>query len=134
MMLASNISLKSKEDLIKVVRSYIDRWKIEEYFKFKKQEYNFEDFRVRSLKSINNLNKMLTFTIGLIALLSEKINKREFVNRIIKESKSLKDKVYLWFYQLARGTYNILKLAKRGIRQWQSIRKSKQYDGQLSLL
>lgn len=134
MMLASNIPLKSKEDLIKTVRCYIDRWKIEEYFKFKKQEYNFEDFRVRTLKSINNLNKMLTYTIGLIALLSEKINKREFVNRIIKESKSLRNKVYLWFYQLARGIYNILKLAKTGIREWQSIRKTKKYDGQLSLL
>lgn len=134
MMLASNISLKSKEDVIKTVRSYIDRWKIEEYFKFKKQEYNFEDFRVRTLKSINNLNAMLTYTIGLIALLSEKINKREFVNRIIKESKSLRDKVYLWFYQLSRGIYNILKLAKTGIREWQSIRKRKEYDGQLSLL
>lgn len=134
MMLASNIPLKSKEDLIKTVRCYIDRWKIEEYFKFKKQEYNFEDFRVRSLKSINNLNKMLTYTIGLIALLSEKIKKREFVNRIIKESKSLRDKVYMWFYQLARGIYNILKMAKTGIREWQNIRKSKQYDGQLSLL
>ena len=130
----SNIALKSKEDLIKIVRCYIDRWKIEEYFKFKKQEYNFEDFRVRSLKSINNLNKMLTYTIGLIALLSEKIKKREFVNRIIKESKSLRDKVYLWFYQLARGIYNILKMAKTGIRDWQKIRKTKQYDGQLSLL
>ena len=134
MMLASNILLKSKEDLIKTVRCYIDRWKIEEYFKFKKQEYKFEDFRVRSLKSINNLNKMLTYTIGLIALLSEKIKKREFVNRIIKESKSLRDKVYLWFYQLARGIYNILKMAKTGIRVWQEIRKVKQYDGQLSLL
>ena len=134
MMLASNIQLKSKEDLIRTVRCYIDRWKIEEYFKFKKQEYNFEDFRVRTLKSINNLNKMLTYTIGLIALLSEKINKREFVNRIIKESKSLRNKVHLWFYQLSRGIYNILKLAKTGIREWQSIRKTKKYDGQLSLL
>ena len=134
MMLASNITIKSKEDLIKTVRCYIDRWKIEEYFKFKKQEYNFEDFRVRKLKSINNLNKMLTYTIGLIALLSEKINKREFVNRIIKESKSLRDKVYLWFYQLARGIYNILKMAKIGIRQWENIRKTKQYNGQLSLI
>ena len=134
MMLASNIPLKSKEDLIKTVRCYIDRWKIEEYFKFKKQEYNFEDFRVRTLKSINNLNKMLTYTIGLIALLSKKIKRREFVNRIIKESKSLRDKVYLWFYQLARGIYNILKMAKTGIRVWQEIRKVKQYDGQLSLL
>ena len=134
MMLASNIPIKSKEDVIKIARCYLDRWRIEEYFKFKKQEYNFENFRVRTLKSINNLNKMLTYTIGLIALLSEKIGKREFVNKIIKESKSLKDNVYLWFYQLARGIYNILSKAKCGIRDWQNIRKSKQYDGQLSLL
>ena len=134
MMLASNIPIKSKEDVIKIARCYLDRWRIEEYFKFKKQEYNFENFRVRTLKSINNLNKMLTYTIGLIALLSEKIGKREFVNKIIKESKSLKDNVYLWFYQLARGIYNILSKAKCGIRDWQNIRKAKQYDGQLSLL
>ena len=134
MMLASNIPIKSKEDVIKIARCYLDRWRIEEYFKFKKQEYNFENFRVRTLKSINNLNKMLTYAIGLIALLSEKIGKREFVNKIIKESKSLKDNVYLWFYQLARGIYNILSKAKCGIRDWQNIRKVKEYDGQISLL
>lgn len=134
MMLASNIAIRSKEDLIKTVRCYIDRWRIEEYFKFKKQEYNFENFRVRTLKSINNLNKMLTYAIGLIGLLSEKINKKEFVNTIIKESKSLKENVYLWFYQLSRGIYKILKMARTGIRDWQGIRKTKQYDGQLSLI
>ena len=134
MMLVSNIPLKSKEDLIKTVRCYIDRLKIEEYFKFKKQEYNFEDFKVRSLKSINNLNKMLTYTIGLIALLSEKINKREFVNKIIKESKSLRDKIYMYFYQLSRGIYNILKMARTGIKDWQHVSKRKEYAEQLSLL
>ena len=134
MMIASNIPVKGKEDVIKIVRFYMNRWRIEEYFKFKKQEYHFENFRVRTLKSINNLNKMLTYTIGLIALLSEKIGKREFLNRIIKESKSLKDNVYLWFYQMARGIYNILKMAKNGIRDWEHIRKQKVYDGQLSLL
>ena len=132
MMLASNISIKYKEDLIKTVRCYIDRWKIEEYFKFKKQEYHFENFRVRTLKSIN-LNSMLTYTIGLIALLSEKVGKREFVNVIIKESKSLKENVYLWFYQIARGIYNILKMARTGIREWENIRKQKTYNNQLSL-
>ena len=133
MMLASNISIKCKEDLIKTVRCYIDRWKIEEYFKFKKQEYHFENFRVRTLKSINNLNSMLTYTIGLIALLSEKVEKRKFVNVIIKESKSLKEDVYLWFYQIARGIYNILKMARTGIREWENIRKQKTYNNQLSL-
>lgn len=134
MMLASNIPIRSKEDVIKIARNYMNRWRIEEYFKFKKQEYNFENFRVRTLKAINNLNKMLTYTIGLIALLSEKIKKREFVNRIIKESKSLKDTVFLWFYQIARGIYNILSMARTGIRKWENIRKIKTYDGQLSLL
>ena len=134
MMLASNIPIKSKEDVIKIARCYLNRWRIEEYFKFKKQEYNFENFRVRTLKSINNLNKMLTYTIGLIALLSEKIGKREFVHKIIKESNSLKNKVFLWFYQLARGIYNILSMARTGIRDWENIRKVKTYDGQLSLL
>lgn len=133
MMLASNISIKCKEDLIKTVRCYIDRWKIEEYFKFKKQEYHFENFRVRTLKSINNLNSMLTYTIGLIALLSEIVEKRKFVNVIIKESKSLKEDVYLWFYQIARGIYNILKMARTGIREWENIRKQKTYNNQLSL-
>lgn len=134
MMLASNIPVKNKEDVIRIARCYINRWRIEEYFKFKKQEYNWENFRVRSLKSINNLNMLLTYTIGLIGLLSEKINKREFVNKIIKESKSLKEQVCLWFYQIARGIYNILKMAKTGIKEWQKIRKTKEYNGQLSLL
>lgn len=97
------------------------------------QEYHFENFRVRTLKSINNLNSMLTYTIGLIALLSEKVGKREFVNVIIKESKSLKENVYLWFYQIARGIYNILKMARTGIQEWENIQKQKTYNNQLSL-
>ena len=134
MMLASNIPVKSKEDVIKIARYYFDRWRIEEYFKFKKQEYNFENFRVRTLKSINNLNQLLTYSIGLIALLSEQIGKKEIVNTIIKESKSLKGKVFLWFYQIARGIFNILKNARTGIREWENIRRVKIYNGQISLL
>lgn len=134
MMLATNLKIKSKEELIKVARGYLDRWRIEEYFKFKKQEYKFENFRVRTLKSINNLNKMLTYAIGLLSLLSEKIGKRELIGQIIKESNSLKDTVYLYLYRLARGTFNILKLARTGIREWQEIRKVKILDGQISLL
>ena len=133
MMLASNIPIKSKEDALKDARLYFSRWRIEEYFKFKKQEYNFENFRVRSLKSINNLNLLLTYTIGFIALMCEKLGKNMFAQEIIKESKSLKDKVYLWFYQMARGIYNILKNAKIGIKEWQNIQKTPPNYCQMSL-
>ncbi len=134
MMLVTNIKVKSKNDLIKITRYYLDRWSIEEYFKFKKQEYNFENFRVRKLTAINNLNKLLTYTIGLIGLLSEKIGKRQFVQKIINKSNSLREKVYFWFYQIARGVFNILSKVRCGIKEWQNIRKTKQYNGQLSLL
>ena len=133
MMLASNIPIKSKEDALKVARLYFSRWRIEEYFKFKKQEYNFENFRVRSLKSINNLNLLLTYTIGFISLMCEKLGKNMFAQEIIKESHSLKDTVYLWFYQMARGIYNILKNAKIGIKEWQNIQKTPPNYCQLSL-
>lgn len=76
---------------------------------------------------------MPTYTIGLIALLSEKVGKKDFENIIIKESKSLKENVYLWFYQIARGIYNILKMARTVIREWENIRKQKTYSNQLSL-
>lgn len=134
MLLATNLNIKSKDDLIKVSRYYLDRWRIEEYFKFKKQEYNFENFRVRNLKSINNLNKMLTYAIGLIAILSDKIGRRKFVQVIINKANQLKGKVYLWFYRFSRGIFNILKMAKTGIKEWQNIRKVNTFDGQLSLL
>ena len=134
MMLLSNIPVKCKDDVIKIARCYMNRWRIEEYFKFKKQEYNFENFRVRSFRSINNLNTLLTYVIGLIGLLSEKMKKSIFVKTIINESKSLKSNVIMWFYQISRGIYEILKMAKTGIREWENIRKTKIYDKQLSFL
>ena len=134
MMLLSNIPVKCKDDVIKIARCYMNRWRIEEYFKFKKQEYNFENFRVRSFRSINNLNTLLTYVIGLIGLLSEKMKKSIFVKAIINESKSLKSNVIMWFYQISRGIYEILKMAKTGIREWENIRKTKIYDKQLSFL
>ena len=133
MMLASNIPIKSKEDVLRIAKLYFNRWRIEEYFKFKKQEYNFENFRVRSLKSINNLNLLLTYTIGFIALMSEKNGKNMFAKEIIKESKPLRNKVYLWFYQISRGIYNILRNAKTGIKEWQNIQKSPPNYYQISL-
>jgi len=50
MMLATKKEIKSKDDVIKVARLYFSRWRIEEYFRAKKQIFYFENFRVRTLK------------------------------------------------------------------------------------
>ena len=60
MMLATNKEIKSKDDVINVAKMYFSRWRIEEYFRCKKQMFKFENFRVRKLKAINALNFYIT--------------------------------------------------------------------------
>lgn len=77
MMLLTNRKLETIKDLIRA----------------KKQEYDFENMRVRTLKAMNNLNLML------------------------------KRKVYLWLNQISRGIEEILKYARKGIKEYQKIEK-----------
>ena len=43
MKLLTNLEYAEKEDVIKIVRLYLSRWRIEEHFRGKKQEYDFEN-------------------------------------------------------------------------------------------
>ena len=121
MKLLTNIKIKDKEDVIKIVRLYLSRWRIEEHFRGKKQEYDFENMRVRTLESMNNLNMMLTLHLGHIAMMAEKIDKNLLTIKVIYASKSLKDKPIVWLSQIARGIKNILAYAHEGIKRWQNI-------------
>ena len=123
MMLSTNKIIRSKEDVVKILRLYMSRWRIEEYFRFKKQEYGFENFRVRSLKSINNLNQLLTYTIGMIGILTDNIGAKRLSNNIISNSKSFKKKCLFYYYQMARGISKTLAYARNGIKEWQNIRE-----------
>jgi len=127
MKLLTNIDIKETEDVIKVVRLYLSRWRIEEYFRGKKQEYDFENMRVRTLKSMNNLNMMLTIHLGHLAILADKIDKKLLVTKIIYASESLKNKSIVWLSQIAKGIKAILKYAHQGIRQWKNIEVREKY-------
>lgn len=116
MKLLTNIEINDKEDVIRVVRLYFSRWRIEEHFRGKKQEYDFENMRVRTLKSMNNLNMFLTIHLGHIAMISDKINKNLLGIKILYASKSLKKKAIVWLSQIARGIKGILRYAHTGIR------------------
>ena len=132
MKLLTNIKVETKEDVIKVARLYLSRWRIEEHFRGKKQEYDFENMRVRTLESMNNLNMMLTIHLGHIAMLADKINKNLLTIKIIYASKSLKKKVIVWLSEIARGIKNILSYAHKGIKSWEDI-KTKIHEQQLQL-
>ena len=122
MKLLTNLEYTEKEDVIKIVRLYLSRWRIEEHFRGKKQEYDFENMRVRTLKSMNTLNMMLTIHLGYMAMLSDKIDKKLLVIKIIEASKSLRGKIIVWISQMARGIKEILKYCHTGIKEWQKIK------------
>ena len=65
MMLATNKPIRLKEDVIAVAKHYFSRWKIEEYFRSKKQLFQFENFRVRKLSAINALNFLYYLMHGI---------------------------------------------------------------------
>ena len=122
MKLLTNLEYAEKEDVIKIVRLYLSRWRIEEHFRGKKQEYDFENMRVRTLKSMNTLNMMLTIHLGYMVMLSDKIDRKLLVIKIIEASKSLRGKIIVWLSQMARGIKEILKYCHTGIKGWQEIK------------
>ena len=118
MMLATNKEIHTKEDVITVARLYFSRWKIEEYFRCKKQMFQFENFRVRKLKAINALNFQLTLCMAFLAHLSMKAETSTLKVLIIQTAAPLKEKVHFCYYRLAKGVSGILSYAKEGIRLW----------------
>ena len=76
----------------------------------------------RILKAINNLNLMLMIHMGHLGMFIEDMNKKLLTIKIIESSKSLKNKMLVWFYQVTRGIKEILKYVKEGIKTFERIK------------
>ena len=98
-----------------ITKVYLMRWRIEEYYRFKKQQFGFEDFRVQSLNSIRALNALLTVLIGLLSTFAEKQNDTLLVIEIIECPKRIYAKANFIFYSLGDGIFNILQKTTEGI-------------------
>ena len=118
MMLATNKEIRSRDDVIKVAKTYFSRWRIEEYFRCKKQMFQFENFRVRKLSAINALNFYITLCMAFLAHISMKSETNALKVAIIQTADPIKEKVHFCYYRLAKGISGILSYAKEGIRLW----------------
>lgn len=118
MMLATNKPIYSKEDVIAVAKLYFSRWRIEEYFRCKKQMFQFENFRVRKLIAINALNFYITLCMAFLAQVSMKPETNALKVSIIHKANPVKKKVHFCYYRLAKGISGILSYAKEGVRLW----------------
>jgi hypothetical protein len=115
MMLITNMSSDDDRIAITVTKVYLMRWKIEEFYGFKKQQFAFEDFRVRSLNSIRNLDLLLTITIGYIGMLSERSDDKRTVMELIHISKRIYGVPKFKFYAISDGIFAVFASGKQGI-------------------
>ncbi len=118
MMLLTNKEIRSKNDVIKIAKLYFSRWRIEEYFRAKKQIFQFENFRVRSLKSINALNMLITLCMAFLTHITMKRENSALKAKIIEVAAPLKEKVHFLYYRIAKGISGILAYAREGVRLW----------------
>jgi hypothetical protein len=115
MMLITSLHSEDTRLSVVVTKVYLMRWRIEEYYGFKKQQFDFEDFRVRSLQSIRNLDLFLTIAIGYIGMMSTKVEERVTVMILIDISKRIHKTPNFLFYALADGLFAVFARAKQGV-------------------
>ena len=125
MMLATNKPIRSKEDVVNVAEAYFSRWRIEEYFRCKKQVFRFENFRVRKLAAINALNFYITLCMAFLAHISMKPETNVLKAAILRKADPVKKEVHFNYYRLAKGISGILSYAKEGIRLWFRTKRPK---------
>lgn len=116
MMLVTNKVIRSKEDVMQIARLYFSRWRIEEYFRSKKQIFGLENFRVRSLKSINALNFFMSACMAFLGKLANK-QRTMLYAKIIQKARPIKKKVKFLYYRIASGVQEILFDARIGLRE-----------------
>lgn len=128
MMLVTNKAISSKEDVIKIARLYFSRWRIEEYFRSKKQIFDFENFRVRKLKAINALNFYIGIAMAFLAHMTRKNGANALLKSVLEAARPIKEKVQLQYYRIADGIAELLRYAHKGIRDWFKPKRLNQHQ------
>ena len=120
-----------------IAKMYLLRWKIEEHFRFKKQQYEFEDFRVRSLAAIRTLHLLITLLAGYMALLTQQKNTVTFqllsqAAQPVPRAKNRKPKQF-FHYELAAGFATLLRKTTANLKQFFPPLRCRPPSRQLSL-
>ena len=125
LVLYTNLDESTELIAVRIVKAYLLRWRIEEYYAFKKEKgLQFEDFRVRSLEKIQTLDLLLTVAIGYIAILCDKVNDKMYVLELLEISKRLQEtstflkNIKFLCYAIHAGIKSALACLKRGISSY----------------
>lgn len=117
MLLLSNLHIKEKKKLCHIItKVYLLRWRVEEYFKFKKQQFELEDLRVKSLQSICSLNFFAALAAGYISLMSSSHRESIFLEELKECSKRIYGVSKFIFYALGYAIERVLSMSRTGIQ------------------
>ena len=127
MLLLTNLGLTEKKKLCMIAtKVYLMRWRIEEYFKFKKQQSGLEDLRVMSLQSIRNLNLFATLATGYIAIINAEKEDTIFMLELKECPKRIYDVPKFIFYALGYAIKHVLSMTRTGIKGFISKKERSQ--------
>ena len=135
LMLITNLKKDDERLSVIIVKVFLMRWRIEEFYKFKKQTFDFENFLVRSLDSIRSLDLLLNISIGYLGTLAEKVDESIIVSRVVEASKRLNGLAKFTLYAIADGMYEIFSKGYTGIQSFFGKPKKQKgiHAGQLQL-
>jgi hypothetical protein len=110
------VNIENNQELWKIVEIYLTRWKCDECYRYIKQSYNLEDFRVMSYNSIRNLTVLvhaIAYFTSIYMGISLKL--KVMVNKIYILSKRFFGVPTFFNYAMADGIFELLKSSKIGI-------------------
>ena len=111
MALITSRKVSGKDQVLQVVKDYILRWKIEDNFKFKKQQYGLEKIKVRRYKRIQVMNYLLS----MVMLFNNIINLKSLGKTLRKEKNQIRKYIHMWLYRLADGIKKIINIMSKEI-------------------
>ena len=130
LMLITNMKSDDNRLAVTVAKVYLMRWRIEEFYAFKKQQFGLEGLRVRSLNSIRNLDLLLSIAIGYIGYMSAKGDEGKVVMELLHISKRIYEPPKFFFYALADAMFAVFARAKPGFSH---LLRKRPKDPQMSL-
>jgi len=124
LVLYTNLDEALENIALRVVKGYLMRWRIEEFYAFKKERgMQFEDFRVRGLNSIRNLDLLVTIAIGFIGIMCENIDSKATfeliaISKRIPKIAAFMKKTKFFFYAVLSGITSVLATLRCGIASY----------------
>ena len=117
----TNVEEINAESLVNILEAYLNRWKVDEFIRFLKQQYKAEEFKVRSLGRIKNLFALLFIALVVLTRISELdttfSKAKAILIRYAKRVFKIPQKMRFFLYTLADGLSEVLKKITKPLLQ-----------------